>query len=442
MPDASIAHAAVSVKLVEKAAQKGAEAALFSTGKRFTCQGGIAMGETNRVMKTDKLDELLPVMITDRRHLHRHPELSFQEKETAAWIAGRLREIGCSNIRENVGGHGLIVDLQGNEPGPVVALRADIDALPIQDAKDCEYRSTVPGVMHACGHDAHTASMLGIAAHYHSLRGEFRGTRRLLFQPAEELTPGGALPMIGDGALDGVDAIYGVHLWTPIPAGNVHIRGGAFMAGVDEFTIEITGKGGHGGMPQQTCDTIVAGSALVQALQTVVSRNISPLDTAVLSIGSFQAGEASNIIAGFCRLKGTVRTFSTDVRDVMRKRIEQLVALVCAGYGTEGVLDYREGYPPVINDETEAARCLGTAREQFGEENAQVSELITAGEDFSYYLQKVPGCFMFVGAGNSEQGAVYPHHHPSFDLDESSMLQSAKLMINCAEAYADSHTGN
>ena len=384
----------------------------------------------------DKLLELYPRMVSDRRHLHRHPEISFREEHTSAWIGDRLAEIGCASVRKGVGGYGLVVDLKGDHPGPVIALRADMDALPLQDLKEVEYRSQTPGVMHACGHDAHTSSLLAIAEYYHSLDGGFGGTRRLLFQPAEELTPGGALPMIRDGALEGVDVIYGVHLWTPVQAGTVSIRGGAFMAGVDEFTIEITGKGGHGGMPEHTRDTIVAGSALVQALQSVVSRNVSPLDTAVLSIGSFQAGEASNVIAGNCRLKGTVRTFDKGVRDLMRQRISELVRLVCAGFGTEGELDYREGYPPVVNDELEAARCMAAAAELFGDGNVRESELITAGEDFAYYLEQVPGCFMFVGAGNSEAGAVHPHHHPRFDLDESSMLQSARLMIGCAEKYA------
>ncbi|MCM3746168.1 amidohydrolase [Paenibacillus pasadenensis] len=394
------------------------------------------MDKQTRLDTEQKIDRLLPRMIADRRHLHRHPELSFQEKETAGWIAARLAELGCSHIRTGVGGHGIIAEINGMEPGPVVVLRADIDALPIQEEKESEYRSAVPGVMHACGHDAHTSALLGIAAYYESLQGKFKGTRRLLFQPAEELTPGGALPMIQDGALDGADAVYGVHLWTPVPAGQIKVRGGAFMAGVDEFTIDIIGKGGHGGMPQDTADAIVAGSALVQALQTVVSRNVSPLDTAVLTIGSFQAGEASNIIAGHCRLKGTVRTFDPRVRERVKSRIAELVRSVCAGYGTEGRLDYRGGYPPVINNATEAERCRAAAIELFGADAVSESELITAGEDFAYYLERVPGCFLFVGAGNEELDAVYPHHHPKFDLDESSMRQSALLLIGCAERFA------
>ncbi|WP_342745641.1 amidohydrolase [Paenibacillus herberti] len=393
------------------------------------------MDKQTRMEAMLTMDRLMPSMVANRRHLHRHPELSFQEKETSSWILSKLVELGCVDVRTGVGGHGVVVELKGSEPGPVIALRADMDALPIQEEKESEYRSTIPGVMHACGHDAHTASLLGIAAYYQSLQGGFKGTRRLLFQPAEELTPGGALPMIKDGALDGVDAIYGVHLWSPVPAGQVSIRGGAFMAGVDEFTIDIIGRGGHGGMPQDTADAIVAGSALVQALHTVVSRNVSPLDTAVLTIGSFQAGEASNIIAGHCRLKGTVRSFDLRVRDRVRSRIEELVRSICAGFGTEGRLNYREGYPPVINDAAEAERCRCAAVDLFGPEAVGESELITAGEDFAYYLERIPGCFLFVGAGNPELDAIYPHHHPRFDLDESSMHQSALLLIGCAERF-------
>lgn len=381
-----------------------------------------------------KLTELYPEMVENRRHLHRNPELSFQEKETSGWIAQRLRPLNCE-VREGVGGYGVVADFKGRESGPVIALRADIDALPIQDLKECEYRSAVPGKMHACGHDAHTASLLGIASYYDSLDGAFRGTRRLLFQPAEELTPGGAAPMIRDGVLEAVDAIYGVHLWTPMPYGQIRTLPGPFMAAVDEFEIEITGKGGHGGMPEDTIDTIATGAALVQSLQTIVSRNVSPLDSAVLTIGSFQAGSACNIIAEKCRLKGTVRSFDKQVRRNVRTRLEEMVRLVCGAYGAEAVLDFREGYPAVVNDAKEAERCLRVGAELFGEEAVLTGKPITAGEDFSYYLQRVPGCFMFVGAGGEQCGAVYPHHHPRFDIDERSMLKSAQLMVGMAEDF-------
>ncbi|MFB9330582.1 M20 family metallopeptidase [Paenibacillus aurantiacus] len=373
-----------------------------------------------------------------RRYLHRHPELSFQESGTSAWIAEQLRAIGCE-YKEGVGGYGVVAYFRGNRGGPVVALRADIDALPIQDEKTCDYASSVPGIMHACGHDAHTAAMLGIASYYASLEGDFAGERRLLFQPAEEVTPGGALDMIRDGALEEVDVIYGVHLWTPFPFGTLATRSGPLMASADEFDIELIGRGGHGGLPHETVDTVVVGSALVQALQSIVSRNVDPLEPAVVTVGSIQAGTTANVIAERCHLKGTVRSFTEEARISIRERLEEVVARTADLYGAKSETDYRMGYPPVVNDEGETKRFFRVAAEQFGEEAVRESSLIMAGEDFAYYVKQTKGCFMFVGAGNEEAGAVFPHHHPKFNVDERAMLTSARLMIAMAEDYASSH---
>ncbi|EFM12931.1 amidohydrolase [Paenibacillus curdlanolyticus YK9] len=384
---------------------------------------------------SEQLQTAYADMVEWRRYLHRHPELSFREKQTSSWIGEKLRSFGC-DVREGVGGYGVVAELSGEQAGPCVALRADIDALPIQDAKSCDYASTVPGVMHACGHDAHTATMLGIVRSYAVNRSQWKGTRRFLFQPAEELCPGGALPMIKDGVLDGVDAIYGVHLWTPLPYGKVASRGGPFMAAPDEFTIEVTGKGGHGGLPHQTIDAVVVGASLVQALQTIVSRNVDPTDPAVVTVGAFQAGSTGNVIAERAVLHGTVRTFRHEVRAGIRTRMETIVQHIAAMFGAQISLDYREGYPAVVNDAGEAERFDSVAKHLFGDEAVQHSGLIMAGEDFSYYLQRVPGCFMFVGAGNEACGAVYPHHHPRFDIDERAMLHAARLLIGVAEHRA------
>jgi len=381
------------------------------------------------------LPSIYPEMVNWRRYLHQHPELSFHEKETSAWIAAQLRSIGCE-VQEKVGGYGIVARIRGSKPGPVIALRADIDALPIQDEKSCEYASTVPGVMHACGHDAHTATMLGIAKLYMSKIDDIAGERRLLFQPAEEVTPGGALAMIADGALEDVEAIYGVHLWTPLAYGKVATRSGPFMASADEFYVNIKGKGGHGGLPHETIDTVMIGSALVQSLQTIVSRNMNPLEPAVVSVGSFQAGATANVIAEQCQLKGTVRAFNEEVRLQIRERLEKLVSHTGQMYGADAQIEYRNGYPPVINDPDEAERFFKVGTEQFGQESTEQSTHIMAGEDFTYYLQQVKGCFMFVGAGNEQCGAVYPHHHPRFDLDERAMLISARLMVAMAEDFA------
>jgi len=390
---------------------------------------------TARWDPTGELQGAYPQMVEWRRYLHRHPELSFQEKNTSAWIADKLRSFGCK-VTEGVGGYGVIADIEGESEGPCIALRADIDALPIQDGKQCEYASTVPGVMHACGHDGHTAALLAVAQAYRSNRGRWRGRRRLLFQPAEELCPGGAAAMIRDGALSGVEAIYGVHLWTPLPYGVVATRSGAFMAAPDEFTIEIVGQGGHGGLPHQTVDAVVAGASLVQSLQTIVSRSVDPIAPAVVTIGSFQAGSTGNVIAERAVLSGTVRTFAADVRSLIRERMESILSHTAAMFNASITCDYREGYPAVMNDEGEAARFNVVAAELFGEQAVQQSDLIMAGEDFSYYLQKAKGCFLFVGAGNAACGAVHPHHHPKFDIDERALLTSARLLIGMAEHRA------
>jgi amidohydrolase len=383
-----------------------------------------------------KLERFMPDMTAWRRHLHMHPELSFREERTSAWIAERLREIGCDEVRTGVGGHGVVAVIRGAKSGPVVALRADIDALPIQDEKEVPYRSTVPGVMHACGHDAHTAALLGVAAHCAAERDGLIGERRLLFQPAEEVTPGGAIGMIEDGALDGVSAIYGVHLWTPLPYGAIASGPGPVMATEDEFFAEIRGRGGHGGMPHEAIDAIAAGAAFVQAAQTIVSRMVDPLDAAVVSIGSIQAGSAPNIIAEVCRLSGTVRTFEPAVRALVQERLRAVADAVGRQFGAECAIEWRDGYPPVVNDEREAERFFEVARGLFGDGAVRRIRPLMAGEDFAYYLKRVPGCFMFVGAGNAECGAVWPHHHPRFDIDERAMLTAARLLAAMADHYA------
>ncbi|QHT63998.1 amidohydrolase [Paenibacillus lycopersici] len=382
-----------------------------------------------------QLQTAYPTMVAWRRYMHQHPELSFHEKETSRWIAQRLREIGC-DVKEGVGGYGLVAAVRGDKPGPVIALRTDFDALPIQDEKAADYASKVPGVMHACGHDAHTATMLAIAAFYQANRDQLAGERRFLFQPAEEVSPGGAIGMIGEGAVQGVDAVYGVHLWTPFPYGTVASRSGPFMAAPDEIYIDIAGKGGHGALPHETVDAVLVGAAMVQALQTVVSRSVNPLDPSVVTIGSFHAGSTANVIAERCRLTGTVRTFTEDVRTLIRGRLETIVEHTAAMHGARATLEYRGGYPTVVNDAREADRFFGVAARTFGAEAVTESPLIMAGEDFSYYLREVPGCFMFVGAGNPACGATFPHHHPRFDIDERAMLMSAKLMVAMAEDFA------
>jgi amidohydrolase len=377
------------------------------------------------------LEELMPAMIAWRRHLHRNPELSGQEKETAQFIAGQLKDWGIP-VRTQVGGYGVIGEIRGSLEGPTVALRADMDALPIQDLKQCEYTSEVPGVMHACGHDAHTSILLGIARWFKAREDQLNGTIRLLFQPSEEVSPGGAMPMIRDGALEGVDQIYGVHLWTPFPAGHVYSVSGPMMAAADEFRIEVRGKGGHGGLPHETIDSILIASQLISNLQTVVSRSIDPIEPCVVSVGSIRGGTGFNIIAESCEIIGTVRSFNELVRQQAERRLGELAKGTCSMHGASAVYEYKRGYPPVSNDVFETDRFFRVASSLFGTEYVHRSPLIMAGEDFAYYLEQVPGCFMFVGAGSKERNIIHPHHHPHFDIAEESMMTAARLLIGMA----------
>lgn len=386
------------------------------------------------MMIKDTLDAIVPEMIAWRRYLHRHPELSFQESETAAFIAGLLREWGLE-VRTSVGGYGVEARLQGGGAGPTIALRADMDALPIQDEKACEYASSVSGVMHACGHDAHTATLLGVAKTLSQHKQLLRGNIVFLFQPAEEVTPGGALGMIKDGVLNGVDVIYGVHLWTPFEIGSAYCKAGPMMAAADEFTIEIKGKGGHGGLPHETVDSVFVASQLVVNLQSIVSRSTDPTEPCVVSVGSIHSGTNFNVIAETAVLKGTVRTFNASLRMDVKARLENIVRQTCLMQGADFTIDYKLGYPPVINHAAEEERFYRAAKAALGETGAKTAPLIMAGEDYAYYLQQVPGCFMFVGAGNPERGIVHPHHHPRFDIDETAMTNAAKLFIAMVEDY-------
>ncbi|WNS45775.1 amidohydrolase [Paenibacillus sp. MMS20-IR301] len=380
------------------------------------------------------LEELLPEMVEWRRHLHRNPELSYQEKETSAYVADKLAGLGIE-VKKSGAGYGLTGILKGNTPGKTVVLRADMDALAITEENGRDYASQRPGVMHACGHDGHTAMLLAAAAYYSARRGELQGEIRFLFQPAEEVCPGGAMGMIAEGVLDAADAVYGLHLWTPFPLGTVASAPGPLMASADEFFIDITGKGGHGGMPHRTVDSIVAGAALVTQLQSIVSRSVDPLRPAVVSVGTIQGGSAQNIIAERCRITGTVRAFDEETRYLIRRRIEELAAATAAAYGAEAKVDYLMGYPPLVNDEAEYSRFARVAPAALGAEaNVMLMEKIMPAEDFSYYVKEIPGCFIFVGAGNPDKDAVYPHHHSKFDFDEDAMLYGAKLLVAMADS--------
>ncbi|WP_172194880.1 M20 family metallopeptidase [Saccharibacillus qingshengii] len=372
-------------------------------------------------------------MVEWRRYLHRNPELSYGEKETAAFVADKLESFGIE-VRRNIGGHGLIGTVRGSLPGRTIALRADMDALPIWEESRAEYVSQRDGIMHACGHDGHTAALLAVARYFAEHRPTLRGEVRLLFQASEEVCPGGARPLIEHGALEGVDAVYGVHLWTPLPIGTVASTAGPMMASTDEFFIDITGRGGHGGMPHETVDSIVAASALVMQLQTVVSRSVDPLRPAVLSIGTINGGFAQNVVAEKTRITGTVRTFDEGTRALIRRRIEEMSRQIAEAYGASAEVDYLVGYPALVNHASEAERFFRVAPAALPGFAVEKAVPLMPAEDFAYYLEERPGCFMLVGAGNSKKGFVYPHHHPKFDFDESAMKASAALLIAMAES--------
>ncbi|MFF2288946.1 M20 metallopeptidase family protein [Peribacillus butanolivorans] len=377
-----------------------------------------------------RLQEVYPELVRFRRDLHMYPELSFNEVNTPKKIADVLTNLGLE-VRTEVGGRGVVGLLKGGKPGKTVALRADFDALPISDEKDVEYKSRIPGVMHACGHDVHTAALIGVAKVLSEVKDELKGNVVFIHQFAEEVIPGGAKPMIEDGCLDGVDVIYGAHVSSILPLGMVAVGEGYIMAAGDTFEIEIYGKGGHGATPHLSVDPIVVGSQLVLNLQQIVSRRVDPSKTAVVSVGSFQSGQASNIIPDTAKITGTVRTFEESVQDLIEEAIGKIATSTCEGAGATVKFKYERGYPTLWNHPEETIKAEKLAKNLLGEEKIiQIQPFTLTGmEDFAFYLQKVPGTFFYVGGANPAMNAIYPHHHPKFNVDEESMLYIGKMFI-------------
>ncbi|MDN7243466.1 amidohydrolase [Planococcus sp. N028] len=380
-----------------------------------------------------QLDASYAEMVEIRRYLHMNPEPSFHEEKTAAYIREFYEKLGV-DVRTGVGGNGVIATIQGAKPGKTVALRADFDALSIQDQKeDVPYRSQVPNTMHACGHDGHTATLLVLGKTLHSLRDELEGTYVLIHQHAEELAPGGAKPMIEAGALDGVDVIYGTHLWSTTPFGRIDTRVGPLMAAADRFELTVQGRGGHGANPHETKDAVVIASQMVVNLQQLVSRRVDPLESAVLSVGSFVAQNPFNIIADQAQLIGTVRTFSESIRTLMEKEMARVIEGTSLAADSTYEFNFVRGYPAVVNHEAETVYLKSIAEKVPGVEEVYDAPPQMGGEDFSYYLEKVPGAFFFTGA--MPDGEVYPHHHPKFDFKEEAMLVAAKTLGSAAINY-------
>lgn len=374
-----------------------------------------------------EIDELLPGVIADRRWLHEHPELGFEEVQTAAFIQQRLESLGVEDIRTGIAKTGITALIRGTGDGPgkdkVLLLRADIDALPILEENSTEYISQNPGTMHACGHDAHTAILLGVTRLLLERRDQFAGTVKVLFQPAEERFPGGAKLMVAEGVLEDphVDAVFGLHMANDTEVGSIKIAGGPVMASPDSFEIVIQGKGGHAARPQAAIDPVVIGAQIVTALQTLVSRETDPMDNAVVSTTIFQAGEAFNVIPDTARLGGTVRTFKPETRERMARRIPELAQGIGEAMGATVEATFTYGYPATVNDPAEAERIRRVAVGVLGEEKVLEMTPVMGGEDFSYFLNERPGAYFFVGSKNEAKGLVWGHHHPKFDIDEESM---------------------
>ena len=361
---------------------------------------------------------LYPVLSDFRRDLHRHPELSMQEVETTRKIKQFLLNEGITVLPLELP-VGVLAEIVGDGDGPIVALRADIDALPVQEETGLPYASKIAGKMHACGHDFHTAAILGAAVLLKRHASKLRGKVRLLFQPAEEKGTG-ARAMIEAGALEGVEAIFGMHNKPELPVGTIGLSAGPLMASVDGFKIKVHGKGGHAAVPDAAIDPIVAASAIVGGIQTAVSRNTSPFDRAVVSICSFHAGTTWNVIPDLAVLDGTVRTFRQEVRHDMPDRLHRIAMGIAAGYGAEAELSWFSGIPTVNND----AAAVETVRYAAEALKLQVTEAIPSagGEDFAHYQEKVPGCFIWMGTSGTEEW-----HHPKFTLNDEALVPSSAL---------------
>lgn len=378
-------------------------------------------------------DELVQI----RRWFHENPELGFKEFKTAKKIVQLLEKLDME-VEENKGGTGVVGLLKGGKPGKVVALRGDIDALPVSELNEVPYKSKTEGLMHACGHDSHATSLLGAAMLLSGVREAISGTVKFIFEPAEEINKG-AQAMIDDGVLDHpkVDAIYGLHNSPNIEAGKVGVKEGPLMAAVDTTKIRIYGESGHGAVPHRARDAIVAASAVVLNLQSIVSRKISAFDTAVLSIGTINGGKANNVISEYVEMTGTCRTYNPEVRKRLPGLMKNIIEKTCETYNTRGELEYEFTLPAVMNEKHTTSIGRKAVAKIVGEEGVVVPELTGGGEDFALFQEKVPGCFYFLGVRNEDRGIVHEWHSQEFDIDESALCIGAGILAQSAFDYLE-----
>lgn len=374
--------------------------------------------------------ELENYMVKTRRHFHENPELSTRETETARRIEEELRSMGLNPIR--IGRTNLYADIKGMYPGKTVAIRADIDALPVAEENTVEYISKNKGVMHACGHDSHITMVLGVGKLMTKYR-DFKGTVRLLFQSSEELPPGGAKELINGGALKDVDFVIGQHVESRVPSGYAAVFYHEAMANADEFRVKIHGVGGHGSAPQEAVDAIIAATQFVSLAQTIISRKVDPYMPAVVTVGTLNAGYRYNIIAAHAEMTGTVRTFHKNVQDIIRKELEHILKGVCEATHTKYEFQYIEGYPALINHEEVSRVIEEVAQDVLGKDRVLHPNPSMGGEDFAYYLQEKPGAFYFLGVGNEKKGIISPQHSPTYNIDEDAMKYGTEILYRTAQ---------
>jgi amidohydrolase len=383
------------------------------------------------------LKENFEETVAIRRYLHEHPELSFEEQETAKYIEEKLREYGVDEIRTNVGnGYGIVGKIKGENPGLTIALRADFDALAIKEEADVPFRSKNEGVMHACGHDGHTASLLSVAKVLCAHKDKMYGNVVLIHQNAEEIPPGGAKSMVEDGALDEVDYVFGIHLGATQQLNQVYVTHGFGSANSDIFNLKIQGKGGHGAAPHDTHDALSIGTEIVTTLQKIVSRLNDPVKPAVLTFSGFKAGgEAYNIIADTAEIRGTVRTLHPEVQELVENKLKSMSALIAEAFDASVEIEYIHGYPSIVNTDEEVDKVRDKLVSLFGEDTVEEAEVQMGGEDFAYFLQEKPGAFLNVGAQFPEDENPYPHHHPRFVIHEDALLRSGEVFMAILDEY-------
>jgi len=383
----------------------------------------------------EKIQEMKDWLVEIRRAIHMHPELGFEEIETAKLISAWLERFGLQ-VKKGWAKTGVVGLLEGKKPGKTVALRADMDALPLEEANSAPYASKLPGKMHACGHDAHVTILLGVARFFSSIPDQMQGNIKWIFQPAEEGGGGGRI-MVEEGVLENpkVDAVFGTHVFPFLPTGKVGIYEREGLAATDRFTIHLIGQGGHAASPHVTRDPILAAGHLITQIHAIVSRNINPLDSAVITIGKVSGGTAFNIIPDKVEMLGTVRSLTPQVREELKLRIEKITEGIARSFGIDYRLDYRYGYPVLVND-PEMSRLVALACGQgIGKENVEVLKPSMGGEDFAYYLEKCPGAFFRLGCRNEEKGIIHPYHSSLFDIDERVLPFGVEMFVRIIDQY-------